>query len=219
VDVHVLVVPHEDLPQDKGQFLMRRGVFGNLQPDAASSKVLADILPALRRDDSEKRVDPHFARTPTNIPEWIFFNLRGGTVTWFLGTVLGTLGAAYLLFWAPDGTYRFNDTLIGVLLLILAPWWSGIWARSAARGFVAGFVTVLLPTIPYVVSALGIGAPGLKRNPGIGVIDALLAQIGGAAGLAAPIVLGLLAAISGTIAGVIGGKIFPTRMKRSAESI
>ena len=68
LDIHVLVVPHEDLPQEKGQFLMKRGVFGTLQSDPASERTLAGILPALRRDNMERAVDPSFRRTPTNIP-------------------------------------------------------------------------------------------------------------------------------------------------------
>src|SRR3989442_260453 len=141
VDVHVLVVPHQDLPQEKGRFLMKQGVFGTLQSDPASDRTLADVLPGLRRDEGQRQVDPRFRRTPTNIPEWIFFNLKGGTMTWVLGTVIGLTGAAYLLFWAPEGPYRRNDALMGALLLVLAPWWSGIWGRSAARGLVAAFVS------------------------------------------------------------------------------
>ena len=218
VDVHVLVVPHEDIPEEKGRFLIRQGVFGSLEQDAASSRALAEILPSLRRDDTEKRLDPHFARTPTNIPEWIFFNLRGGTVTWFLGTLLGTLGAAYLLFWAPDGVYRYNAALIGALLLVLCPWWSGIWARAAARGFVAGFFTVVIPATVYVIAALGWAAPGLHRDPGVWMIDTLMGSLAGSLGLVAPIVLGLLAAVPGMIAGIVGGRIFPTRMRRGEPS-
>src|SRR2546425_1175718 len=161
---------------------------------------------------------PHFARTPTNIPEWIFFNLRGGTVTWFLGTLLGTLGAAYLLFWAPDGVYRYNAALIGALLLVLCPWWSGIWARAAARGFVAGFFTVVIPATVYVIAALGWAAPGLHRDPGVWMIDTLMGSLAGSPGLVAPIVLGLLAAVPGMIAGIVGGRIFPTRMRRGEPS-
>ena len=219
VDVHVLVVPYEDLPEEKGRFLMRQGVFGALQRDAASEKTLEEILPGLRRDDMERPVDPQFRRTPTNIPEWIFFNLKTGSVTWFLGTVIGLTGASYLLFWAPDGPYRQNGPLMTGLLFVLAPWWSGIWARSAKRGFVAGFVTVLIPAAFYTVSALGYGLPGLYRPPGISVMDGVIRAFSGAAGLAAPIVLGIAAGIPAMIAGVIGGRIFPLRMKRASESI
>ena len=218
LDIHVLVVPHEDLPQEKGRFLMRQGVFGTLQSDAASERTLANILPGLRRDNMERQVDQQFRRTPTNIPEWIFFNLRTGTVTWFLGTVIGLTGAAYLLFWAPDGPYRQNDPLMAGLLLVLAPWWSGIWGRSAFRGLVAAFVTVALPVTFYVVSALGWALPGL-RPPGIALIQVLLGSLPGPAGIAVPVILGVLSGIVGAIAGVIGGRIFPLKMKRPAESI
>src|SRR3989442_1659895 len=93
LDIHVLVVPHEDLPQEKGQFLMRQGVFGTLQSDPASERTLAGILPALRRDNMERAVDPSFRRPPPNIPEWIFFNLKKGTPPWFLGILSGIVGA------------------------------------------------------------------------------------------------------------------------------
>jgi len=219
LDIHVLVVPHEDLPQEKGQFLMRQGVFGTLQSDPASERTLAGILPALRRDNMERAVDPSFRRTPTNIPEWIFFNLKTGTATWFLGTVIGLTGAAYLLFWAPEGPYRQNSPLMTGLLLVLAPWWSGIWGRSALRGLAGAFVTVSLPVTFYVVSALGWGFPGLTRPPGITLIQVLLVSIQGPAGIAVPVILGILSGIVGAIAGVIGGRIFPLKVKRSAESI
>ncbi len=219
LDIHVLVVPHEDLPQEKGRFLMRQGVFGTLQSDPASERTLADILPGLRRDEMERPLDPRFRRTPTNIPEWIFFNLKGGTATWFLGTVIGLTGAAYLLFWAPEGPYRRNDPLMVGLLLVLAPWWSGIWGRSASRGLVAAFVTVWLPTTFYVVSALGWAFPGLSRPPGIALIEVLLGALQGPVGIAVPVILGVLSGIVGAIAGVIGGRIFPLQMKQSAESI
>jgi hypothetical protein len=219
IDIHVLVVPHEDLPQEKGRFLMRQGVFGSLQSDPASERTLAGILPGLRRDGMERQVDPRFRRTPTNIPEWIFFNLKTGTVTWFLGTVIGLTSAAYLLFWAPEGPYRQNGPLMTGLLLVLAPWWSGIWGRSALRGLIAAFVTVSLPVTFYVVSALGWAFPGLTRPPGISLIQVLLASIQGPAGIAVPVILGILSGIVGAIAGVIGGRIFPLRVKRSAESI
>jgi hypothetical protein len=218
VDVHILVVPHEDISQEPGRFLMKAGAFTFLQTDTTSTKTLEGMLPALQRDETERRVDPRFARTPTNVPKWIFFNLRGGRVTWFLGTVVGTLAAAYLVFWAPDGEYRFNSALIGSLLLILAPWWSGIWARSAARGFVAGFMTVLIPAVVYVISALGWALPGLRRDPGVWTIDMLMGSLEGSLGLIAPVLLGLLAAMPGAIAGVVGGRIFPTRMRRAKSS-
>ncbi len=219
LDVHVLVVPHEDLPQEKGRFLMRQGVFGSLQRDAASERTLADILPGLRRDDIVRPLDPRFRRTPTNIPQWIFFNLKTGRVTWFLGTLIGLTGAAYLLFWAPEGPYRQNDPLMAGLLLILAPWWSGIWGRSAARGLAAAFVTVALPVAFYVISALDWALPGLSRPPGISLIGVLIGSLPGAAGIAVPVILGVLSGIVGAIAGVIGGRIFPLQMKQPAESI
>jgi len=221
VDVHVLVVPHQDLPQEKGRFLMKQGVFGTLQSDPASDRTLADVLPGLRRDEGQRQVDPRFRRTPTNIPEWIFFNLKGGTMTWVLGTVIGLTGAAYLLFWAPEGPYRKNDALMGALLLVLAPWWSGIWGRSAARGLVAAFVTVAIPVTFYVVSALNWALPDLARDPQISLITVFLDALKGPAGIAVPLILGILSGIIGAIAGVIGGRIFPLQMKqsRSSESI
>jgi len=218
VDVHVLVVPSEELPTEPGQFLMRQGAFVALDSDPASAAMMTDLLPALRRDDEQKRVDPRFARTPTNIPEWIFFNLTGGSVTWFLATVLATTGAAYLLFWAPDGPYRENSFLIGALLLVLAPVWSGMWARSAGRGFVAAFVTVGIPVTIYVVAALGWGLTDLRRVPGVYTIDAFLTSLAGSSGIFVPFLLGILAAGVGAGAGIIGGRIFPTRMKHPKSS-
>jgi len=219
VDVHVLVVPYEELPTDKGQFLMRMGAFVAVQSDPASDTTLADIVPSLRRDDMHRRVDQRFVRTPTNIPEWIFFNLTGGSVTWFLATVLAMTAAAYLLFWAPDGPYRTNNLLIAGLLLIIAPWFAGIFSRTASRGFVAGFLTVMVPAVFYVVAALGWGLPSLRRTPGIMAIDVfLLSMFQGGMALLVPPVLGFLAGIPAAIAGVIGGRLFPIRMRRARSS-
>jgi len=219
VDVHILVVPHEDIPGESGRFLMHRGHFAFLHKDSASARTLAEILPSLRPDDSQRPpLDPHFAKTPSHVPDWIFFNTQGGAVTWLLGTAIGTIAAAYLLFWAPDGPYRENSFLIGALLLVLAPVWSGMWARSAGRGFVAAFVTVGLPVTIYVVAALGWGLTDLRRVPGVYTIDAFLTSLAGSSGIFVPFLLGILAAGVGAGAGIIGGRIFPTRMKHPKSS-
>ena len=218
VDIHVLVVPSEDLPGDPGVFLMRQGAFVGLRSDAASDTLMKDLLPALRRDDMQRTRDPRFVRTPTNIPEWIFFNMTGGSVTWFLATVLATFGAAYLLFWAPEGAYRTNNLLVAGLLMIIAPWFGGIFSRTAARGFVAGFVTVALPAAVYTVSALGWGLGGLYRAPGVEAIDVFLVMFQGGAAILVPVVLGFLSGIPATIAGIVGGRLFPIRMKRARSS-
>jgi len=219
VDVHVLVAPHEDFPAQKGRFLMHSRHFAFLHKDAASARTLSEIMPALRRTETQRPLDPHFAATPSHIPNWIFFNIRGGgAMTWFLGTAIGTIGAAYLLFWAPDGPYRYNGYLIGAFLLVLAPWWSGMWARSATRGFVAAFVTVVIPVTLYVIAALGWGLTGLRRDPGVYTIDTFLASLTGSTGMVVPFLLGILAAGVGAIAGIIGGRIFPNRMKHPQSS-
>jgi hypothetical protein len=145
-----------------------------------------------------------------------------------LTSALGALGVAYLVFWAPDGEYRFNSILIAALLLGLAPLWSGIWARSAGRGFVAGFVTILIPAMVYVSATLGWGLTGLRREPGVWTIDTLMGSLAGPLGslegslgpippvlLIAPALLGLLAAVPGAIAGAVSGRISHTRMRRA----
>lgn len=217
VDAHVLVVPFEDLPREPGTFLIRQGAFGYLRGDPASRDTLDALLPSLRRDDfADRPTDPRFARGPSHIPEWIFFDLQGGAVTFFLGTLLGTVATMYLLFASPDGLYRGNPALLAGFLLILAPWFAGMLARTVPRGYVAGLVTVALPVALYVVSALGLGLPGLRRDPGVPVIDAIIGVLPGPAGLAAAAVLGLSAGLPGAIAGAVGGRIYPIRVRRPA---
>lgn len=208
VNVHVLVAPLADFPREAGRFLSREGVFATLQYDSGSQTTLAALLPALRREDRRPPPDPRFDRRPHSIPAWLFFNLKGGAVTGLLGTALGTIGAMYLLIWAPPGPYRSNDALMAVLL-VLAPWFSGIWTRSAKRGFTAGFLTVVLPAALYAVHALGY-VTILQPAASMPLIDALLTSFGNLAYIA-PLALGLLAAIPGAIAGIVGGRIFPLR--------
>lgn len=210
VDVHVLVVPLDELLQEPGRYVSREGVFATLQPDAASGSMLRLLLPSLKREGEGPRRDPRFDRRPHQVPSWIFFDLKGGAVSGVLGTALGTVAAAYLLFWAPEGAYRSNDALLAVLLFVLAPWFSGIWARSAIRGAAAGFITVFLPTLFYAISALGFGLPGLFRAPGMPTVDTFFEVFGGLA-LIVPAALGLLGAFPGGIAGAVGGRIFPLR--------
>lgn len=210
VDVHVLVVPLDELPEEPGRYLSREGVFATLQPDARSGSTLNHLLPSLKRVGGGPRRDPQFDRRPHQVPSWIFFDLTGGAVSGVLGTVLGTVAAAYALFWAPDGAYRSNEALLAVLLFVLAPWFSGIWARSAIRGAAAGFVTVFVPILLYAVSALGYGLPDLLRAPGMPTVDTFLDVFGGLA-LIVSAALGVLGAVPGAIAGGVGGKIFPLR--------
>lgn len=210
VDVHVLVVPLQDLPQEPGRFLSREGVFGTLRPDPGSRLLLHQLLRSLKREDEGPRRDPQFDRRPHQVPSWILFDLKGGAVFGILGTAVGTAAASYLLFWAPDGPYRSNEALLGIVLFVLTPWFSGIWARSGARGAAGGFLTVLLPLLFYAISALGYGLGGLVRPPGLPTVDSLM-DVFGAAAVIVPAALGLLGAIPGAIAGAVGGKIFPLR--------
>ena len=216
VDVHVLLVPLEALPRETGRFLSRQGTYVSLSTDPACQAKLKEVLPSLKREFETRPTDPRFAHTPLHIPEWVFFNLRGGSVTWFIGILLGILGGAYFLLWSPNVLYRDNDALNQGLLFLIVPWFAGIWARTVVRGYVAGFLAVALPAVLYVVSAAGLGLPGLARPPGVYLLDGFLSHFSGAAGLLVPAVVGLLTGVSGAIAGAVGGRIFPVEMKRPA---